>query len=70
VWGVGSNLHTENDDIVHKLKNHLTSISTNIYISKMNIDHGSKAFILLEHAEKTIMKAMDLTQKLTSSNNQ
>ena len=60
----------EVDPIVHNLNNLLTAILTNVYLLKTNIDRGSKAYILLEHTEKAIMKAVDLTQKLTTLNNQ
>jgi hypothetical protein len=51
----------EVNGINHKLKNHITAILTNIYLLKRDIDHGSKAFILLERTEKAIMKTVDLT---------
>jgi hypothetical protein len=51
----------EVDGINHKLINHITAILNNVYLLKRNIDHGSKAFILLERTEKAIMKTLDLT---------
>ena len=50
--------------IAHDFNNILAGIITNIYLSKMDIQRDSPGFNNLESAEKAILRAKDLTQRL------
>ncbi len=50
--------------IAHDFNNLLAVILNNVYISKMQIDHGSKIYSNLDSVENAIHRAANLTQQL------
>jgi PAS domain S-box-containing protein len=50
--------------IAHDFNNLLTAVMNNIYLSKMHIDSDSKAYSILDTAERGLLRAGDLTRQL------